>query len=178
MTKHIAKIGFYRERDRARFQTGPGERLDPKTGEVIAIPSRTKQEFRDECDINNILAQYRQTGMVKHISARAAQGAYMDLPEPQDFQTATNIVLEARDSFMTLPSKVRERFGNDPLNFLWFMSDPDNQDEAIKLGLATRKPEPEPLASGGGAGGKKPPAGEVTSAPNEEPKGSKNAQAG
>lgn len=140
---HVSKIGFRRERNRAQFQTGPGQIIDTKTGEISPLPSRTKQEFRDECDINNILAQYRQTGMIRHISARAAQGAYMDLPDPVDFQMSTNIILEATSAFMTLPSKVRERFFNDPERFLQFMADPANQDEAIKLGLATRVPDPE-----------------------------------
>lgn len=142
MAKLTPKIGFHRPHDRARFQTGPGILVDSKTGEVSPMPSRTKQEFRDECDINNILAQYRQTGMVRHISARASQGAYRDLPDHQEFQDSANLVIEAGNAFMTLPSKVRERFANDPANFLRFMSDPDNQDEAVKLGLATPKPKP------------------------------------
>lgn len=167
MSTYTTKVGFRRERERARFQTGPGEKLDAKTGEIIAIPSRTKQEFRDECDINNILAQYRTTGMIRHISARAAQGAYMDLPEPIDFQESTNIILQATTAFSSLPSKIRERFGNDPERFLEFMADPDNQDEAIKLGLATKKPEP---ASGGGNPPPPPPVPAAAGAAQEPPK--------
>lgn len=136
-----AKNSFYVPHDRsATWYTG--ELVDDKTGEIITPPSMTKQAFVAECDINNILKQYRLTGQIRHITAKAAQGAYQDLPDPLDFQDAMNIVLEAQTSFATLPSQVRDRFGNDPEQFLQFMADPANQDEIIKLGLASDKRPP------------------------------------
>ena len=102
----------------------------------------TKQEFVAECDINNIIKQYSATGQLKHISARAAQGQYMDLPDDLDFQTSLEIVRQAQEAFATLPSSTRARFENDPQNFLAFLSDPANQDEAIKLGFATDRRPP------------------------------------
>jgi len=52
-----------------------------------------------------------------------------------------------KTAFATLPSHVRRRFENDPQEFLAFMADPANQDEVIKMGLATdnRPPPPEPV---------------------------------
>lgn len=133
---------FYYPHNRAdTWETG--EVLDPRTGELVREPSRTKQSFVAECDINNILKQYKLTGQIRHISAKAAQGSYVDLPEPQDFQEAMNTVIAAEDSFATLPSHVRARFGNDPSQFLGFMADPANAEEMIRLGLAT-KPTPPP----------------------------------
>ncbi|QCQ84895.1 DNA pilot protein [Blackfly microvirus SF02] len=119
---------------------------DPVTGEVY--PSMTKQSFVDECDINNILAEYKTSGQLKHINEKAAQGVYADLPNGLDFQESLNTVIRAEESFATLPSAVRARFGNDPEQFLTFMADPANQDEAIKMGLAqdNRPTPPEPLA--------------------------------
>lgn len=121
-----------------------GEIKNPVTGEITTPPSMTKQEFLESCDINNIIKSYKVTGQIHHINAQAAQGAYRDLPDPIDFQEAQNTVIAARDSFATLPSQVRDRFHNDPGEFLAFMSDPGNQDEAIKLGLATKRPVPAP----------------------------------
>lgn len=135
------KIGFYRPHDRRAFQA-TGELVDPKTGVIFRPPSRTKQEFKAECDINNIIKTFKQTGMVRHVSAQAQKGAYMDLPEPTDFQDSMNTVIAAQNAFSTLPSKVRERFANDPNRFLQFMSDPDNLDEAVTLGLVTKRPPP------------------------------------
>lgn len=136
---------FYRPHRRsATWYTGLLE--DPHTGELVQPVRRVKQSFVPECDINNILKQYKLTGQIRHISNKAAQGAYQDLPDNHDFQDAMNLVLAAQASFATLPSHVRARFLNSPAEFLAFMADPSNQDEMIKLGLATdtRTPEPPP----------------------------------
>lgn len=121
-----------------------GQILNHKTGEILDPPSLTKQSFVPECDINNILRSYRATGQINHIRANAAQGVYEDLPDPQDFQTSLNIIMEANDSFASLPSAIRRRFGNDPAEFLAFVTNPANQDEIIAMGLAvdTRPPPP------------------------------------
>lgn len=121
-----------------------GEILNIKTGELVKEESLTKQSFKDECDINNIIRQYSQTGIFNHINERAAQGVYADLPSDLDYQSALNIIVQGREAFDTLPSSVRERFQNDPERFLSFMQDQDNQEEAIKLGLATRRAPPDP----------------------------------
>jgi phage internal scaffolding protein len=42
----------------------------------------------------------------------------------------------AEESFYRLPSKVRMKFDNDPLDFIDFASNPDNLDEMRELGLA------------------------------------------
>lgn len=135
--------------------------------------SMTKQSFVEECDINNILRDFGKTGQFNHMAAHQREGVYADLPDNLEFQDAMNIVLESQTAFATLPSQVRSRFHNDPAEFLEFMADPANQDEAIRLGLATDKrskippvaPNPEvpgqvaPVAvqaQAGGAGGTPP----------------------
>lgn len=61
-----------------------------------------------------------------------------------------NQIVQAQDMFMSLPSKIRNRFGNDPSQFLDFVSDPLNKDEMRSLGLlkdVVSKEAPEPLKS-------------------------------
>lgn len=140
---------YYPHRRSATWFTG--EIVDPKTGELYTPPSRTKQSFVAECDINNILKQYKLTGQIRHMSARAAQGAYQDLPDPVDFQDAMNLVLAAESSFATLPAHVRARFGHDPAEFLGFIANPANQDEVIKMGLAKDTRPPAAPADGSGS---------------------------
>lgn len=127
------------------------ETVDLATGEIKIEPSMTKQSFVAECDINNILKQYKLTGQIRHISAKASMGAYEDLPLSTDFQEAMNLVLDAQASFATLPSHVRARFGNDPTQFLGFMADPSNLPEMEKLGLLKPRLEapaaPPPVAA-------------------------------
>lgn len=111
-------------------------------GEVL--PSMTKQSFKDECDINNILSQYKQSGIISHINAQAAAGRYIDLPESVDLQEAFALVEQATGAFASLPAKVRDRFHNDPALFLAFCEDPKNADELVELGL--REPPSRPPA--------------------------------
>lgn len=160
---------FYVPHDRVTYD---GKLENPTTGEVYTPERRVKQSFLEECDINRILKQYSVTGQVRHISAKAELGAYLDLPEPVDYQESLHIVQEAGKAFGTLPSKTRERFGNDPQEFLAFMSDPGNQDEAIRLGLATRRPEPAPAPGDAGGAQKPPQAPSAPPAPPQEPEGS------
>lgn len=155
-SKNVRYLGFYTPHDPVEFS---GEVVDRHTGLVVRPPSMTKQEFRDECDIQNILKQFKATGIVNHISSKAAQGAYMDLPDNLDFQDAMNTVLQAQEAFATLPSKVRGRFQNDPEQFLAFMADPANKAEAAALGLLKTPPV------GGVQGGNPPPADASPKAP-------------
>lgn len=150
----VLKYSHYRPHARVREL---GQVLDRKTGELVTLPSMTKQEFVRESDINNIIKSYSQTGMINHINAKAAQGAYQDLPDSVDFQDSLHIIKAAESAFMTLPAKIRDRFGQDPAEFLAFMADPANDAEIRELGLA----KPLPLA---------PPPKAPDEAPDRAPK--------
>lgn len=128
----MSKYTFYRPHERVQYT---GELVNPHSGEVTVPPSMTKQEFVRECDINNVIKQYKSHGMISHINAKAAQGAYTDLPDSVDFQESLHTIMVAENAFMTLPAKVRDRFGQDPAEFLAFLSNPENADEARKLGI-------------------------------------------
>nr|QJB19135.1 MAG: internal scaffolding protein [Microvirus sp.] len=133
------KFGFYRPHTHHGF-----DNCDPNTGEIL--PSMTKQSEMDACDIHNILKQHSPAGLAQLIAENTARGQYVDLPDELDYQTALNTVLEGQTAFATLPAKTRERFHNNPAEFLEFMADPGNQDEAIALGLATdSRPLPSPV---------------------------------
>lgn len=163
-------VTFYRPHKRVRTITD--KIVDHKTGEFIDCPSMTKQSFLAETDINNIMKQYSKTGQFNHVNAKLNQGRYADLPLDLDFQDAMNVVAQANEAFASLPSKLRNRFSNDPNEFLAFMHDPENQEEMYKLGLATR-PIPvrseSPHVNNGGGGDKTPPPPPAPPAPAEPP---------
>jgi len=54
--------------------------------------SRTKQSFADECEINNIMAKFQQTGVINHAAKHQATYGNAD---GTTFQEAMNIVIEA-----------------------------------------------------------------------------------
>ena len=95
--------------------------------------SRTKQSFRDETDVNLILRKYEKTGLIDHVNRY--QGDYTDLTEVQDYHTSMNQIIAAREAFQSLPSGIRNRFANDPAQFLEFAGNPENQKEMVKMGL-------------------------------------------
>lgn len=124
--------GHYRPHRRIQEH---GELIDIHTGSITVPPSMTKQEFVGECDVNNVIKQYKAHGMLTHVNAKAAQGAYQDLPDSVDFQESLHTIMVAENAFMSLPAKIRDRFGQDPAEFLAFLSNPENEDEARKLGI-------------------------------------------
>lgn len=128
------KYGFYRPHERVTF-----DNVDPTTGEVDC-PSMTKQEFKNECDINNVIKQFKPHHMAAMLQANLNSGLYEDLPDDTDYQAALHLIRDAEKTFNTVPSKVRERFGHDPSAFFAFVNNPANLEELRSLGLA--KPEP------------------------------------
>lgn len=129
----IAMRNFYRPHKRVTFSNLS---LDPVTGELQELPSMTKQEFQYECDVNNVIKAFKPHQMLAALQQNLNAGNYADLPEAYDFQEALHLIKDAEKQFMTVPSKVRDRFGQDPVQFLAFLQDPRNLDEARSLGLA------------------------------------------
>jgi len=106
-------------------------------------PSLVKQEFAEESDINFIVRQFGLTGQLPTSVAVPLEG---DFTEVLDYQSALNAVIAADASFMQMPADVRTRFNNDPAKFLDFVHDPNNRDEARKLGLLVpEKAPPSPV---------------------------------
>lgn len=105
-------------------------------------PSLTKQAFKKECDINHLLNKYQKTGVMEHINTHNPR--YEDFSDVPDYQTSLGIVMQAQESFSSLPSSIRKKFDNDPGLFLDFVSNPANEAEMRELGLIT-SPAPERL---------------------------------
>lgn len=112
--------------------------------DVVGV-SRTRQEFKDECNINVIMKKYERTGVISHVSNR--QPRYVDFGDGvPDFHSAMNMMVEAEAAFMTLPAVVRKRFENDPAAFVEFASDEKNLGQLREWGLAApEKPAAAPV---------------------------------
>lgn len=104
---------------------------------ITPEPTRTKQSFKEECDINNILKKYGRTGQLPDLIEK--DPIYGDFSEPTSYQEAMNLVILANEQFANLSAKTRERFSNDPVKFLEFTNNPENIDEMVKLGLAKKQ---------------------------------------
>lgn len=104
--------------------------------------TRTQTQFKDDCDVNRILAKYKATGTLTHVR-NAQAGVYADLTQIPSYQEALNTVINAQRAFEEVPAKIRQRFNHDPNEFIKFLADPKNNQEAVKLGLKT-VPTPPP----------------------------------
>lgn len=93
----------------------------------------TRQEYKDECDINTIMSRYQSTGELPHLNQSHAQ--YLDVTASLSFQESMNFVAEAQSMFNELPSAIRDRFYNDPGQFLDFCSNDANRVELAQMGL-------------------------------------------
>lgn len=133
------------ETSKRRFMPVIKSRYDASVPSRIEFkgPGRVKPEFKDSCDINNILSKYLNTGVLR---TTLKQPLYGDVSDVTSYQDAINLVMDAKDQFDSLPALVRKRFENDPARFLEFMSDPANLDEAVKLGLCT-VPDGDPVVT-------------------------------
>ncbi|WNK13527.1 MAG: internal scaffolding protein [Microvirus sp.] len=127
-------------------------------------PSLTRQEFADECDINVIMQTYERTGVLPPAAGQMPQ--YLDLTNiPADYQTALEMMAEAKSAFENLPAAVRREFNNDASAFVEFASDPENLSQMQTWGLAPLPPPPKLDEPAGVPGAPSPAKKEVPPGP-------------
>lgn len=91
---------------------------------------RTKQSFKDSCDINKILKKAQVTGTVSHLAKHGAQyGDFADF----DFFDAQLKIAKGKSIFEALPSEIRREFDQDPGAFFEYVNDPANVDRLPEL---------------------------------------------
>lgn len=109
----------------------------------VSSETKTQQQDRDAADINQIVRRFGLTGQLPRPKSLPEYG---DFSAVIDFQGAMQELRRSTESFQELPALVRDRFSNDPSKFMLFLQDPDNVDEARKLGLLPKKPSVPPVA--------------------------------
>lgn len=106
-------------------------------GFVSVNPTMTQQGFKDECDINVIMAHYEKNEfLIDPMTPRTAGeplfGDFSDIP---DLMTAQNKLIEAQEMFDLLPARIRKDFDNDPVAFVEFCQDPANEEKLRDYGI-------------------------------------------
>lgn len=113
-----------------------------ETGLSCQDESLAIQSAKEECDINTIVRRFGLTGQLPDQLAMPKSG---DFSGVGDFHSAMNLVRQAQDEFLRVPGEIRARFDHDPARFMQFFEDPNNYDEALKMGLVNpRAPLPDP----------------------------------
>lgn len=134
-------MGMY---DRSKDESVVYEKKDGRLRVLKKTPggSRTKQQFKEECDVNVIVQRAEKTGMLP-IDQRVKQ--YGDFTNVPSYQESLETCRRAEEQFLMVGSRIRARFDNDPEKFLAFASNPKNQEELVKMGLAVKKQPTSPL---------------------------------
>lgn len=139
MTKQTSKIISARPEVPDEFQHR-GKRSQIICGDGPKGP-RTKQSFKEECDINSVMAKWERSGVLGHQNRTVPE--YGDFSNVPDYHTAVNLVREAERQFEELPAHIRDRFSNEPAELLAFMDKPINREEAIEMGIIDEDPPGE-----------------------------------
>lgn len=113
---------------------------NPRVQIYFSGNGRTKQSFKDECDINNLMAKYLKTGRMEHVNQALPR---FECVSEYDFQEAQNLIAQAASMFEDIPSKIRNRFENNPGKLLDWVHDPRNAQEAASLGFLDLSRTPE-----------------------------------
>lgn len=108
------------------------------------MSSQTQQSAEPASNINTIMSRYRQTGVIAGPPGRSIAsprkpffGDFVGL----DFRSMMDTIIDVKNRFMTLPPRLRARFGGDPAQVIRFVEDPQNRAEALKMGLLLPTPE-------------------------------------
>jgi phage internal scaffolding protein len=107
--------------------------------------SLTKQQYKDDCDINVIMKRAKK-GIMPNLTTLKPR--FDDVSHIGDYSTIMNTLVKADQEFAKLPAHLRNKFDNDPAKLQKFMYDENNYDEAVKLGICNPKaqePEPDPV---------------------------------
>ena len=94
----------------------------------------TEQHHTDQCDINKILAQFMETGIMPQTKANPQYGDVSNV----DFQEMQNQLATAKTLFEELPEQVKDTFNNEMHSFLNFAENPDNLPQMEEWGLAVK----------------------------------------
>jgi hypothetical protein len=103
----------------------------------VYLDGRTKQSYKDECDINKIMERFAVTNTITHLNKH--QGAYADFSD-FDFSEQTRQLTRGREIFDDLPAEVRREFGQSPDAFFQYVNDPANAGDLHKKIPGLTKP--------------------------------------
>jgi hypothetical protein len=120
--------GIKKHTFRSAYNSGNGNYSETHNDDGL-----TEQSHAPSCDINLILAQFMETGIMPNMKQNNPQ--YGDVSEI-DFQDIQNQLAHAKTLFEELPDPVKAQFDNEPFKFLQFAENPENNPALVEMGLA------------------------------------------
>ncbi len=91
--------------------------------EKVYEDGRTKQSFKNETDIEKIMARADVTGTISHLAKY--EGVYADFSD-FDFHKQNNMLTRGASIFADLPAEIRKEFRQSPAAFFEYVNVPGN----------------------------------------------------
>lgn len=115
------------------------------------MESQVQEQFADACQTDTIIRKYNMMGVNPFIASGGSQ--YLDTTQIPSFVVAQNAQIRVKEYFEGLPSDIRLKFNNDPMQFAEVVSDPRNSDYLREIGVlaplpAEQEGEKQPATSG------------------------------
>jgi phage internal scaffolding protein len=95
---------------------------------------KVQKHLKDECDLEKMVERYKRTGQIR-VMGEAKFGEWSQLSSYHD---AHNAIIATQEAFAKVPSKIRQKFDNDPQKLIDFIEDPKNLKECVELGLVDK----------------------------------------
>lgn len=105
--------------------------------DFTGVESRTKQEFRDEVNINKIIERYG-IGVMANNHPRPPMEAFGDFSNVEDYQASIETINRAKQQFGHIPAHIRAKFGENIEAFLSFISE-ENLETLHEWGLLSEE---------------------------------------
>lgn len=116
-----------------QYKYNRGEEFDSaRFGTINHEKSMTQQSDANDSDINVIMEKYAVTGQLPKV---IQEGLYGDFTEVGDYRGAVERIRAADEAFMLVPAEIREKFNNDPAQFMEFAQKEENLERLQKMGL-------------------------------------------
>jgi hypothetical protein len=114
------------------------ENNEPLIGHPGFDDGRTKQGFKDQTDINRILARAAKGEAISHLAKY--EHVYGDFSDIGDLLEAHEKLMRGQAVFDDLPGELRREFGNSPKAFFEYVNDPKNIGDLDRLIPGLAKP--------------------------------------
>lgn len=132
--------------------TGKRQTRPKSVGQVYDIPPadgtycENKVDHTGAVDVNELMKKWDPSG--QQFNRAISQGMvtptgmhYDDFTDGKTLQEALDIANHAKEQFAMLPANLRNRFENNPINFLNYVNDPNTLEEQYSLGIRVKKVE-------------------------------------
>lgn len=137
-TISVSSVPGVRFQWRHQYEEKADEYERQQTDIVCNDPTLTQQQYKDDADLNVIVKRFGITDGAIPVPAQDPK-YYGDFSDATDFRGALDRTRDALDRFDALPAEIRKQFDNDPVALYHWVSDPQNAEDAVKLGLLSKR---------------------------------------